>query len=38
MPEGTRWVGLDVHANESACAVFDTATGDVRAAGCGPAP
>jgi transposase len=29
MPEGMRWVGLDVHANESACAVFDTATGEV---------
>ena len=23
MPEGTRWVGLDVHAAQTACAVFD---------------
>jgi transposase len=29
MPEGMRWVGLDVHANESACAVFDAGTGEV---------
>jgi transposase len=26
---GTRWVGLDVHANQTACAVFDDATGEV---------
>ena len=30
MPEGMRWVGLDVHANESACAVFDAGTEDGR--------
>jgi transposase len=29
MPEGMRWVGLDVQASESACAVFDAATGEV---------
>jgi transposase len=29
MPEGMRWVGLDVHAYETACAVFDGATGEV---------
>jgi transposase len=29
MPEGMRWVGLDVHASQSACAVFDSATGEV---------
>lgn len=29
MPEGTRWVGLDVHAAQTACAVFDTETGEV---------
>jgi transposase len=29
MPEGMRWVGLDVHAYETACAVFDAATGEV---------
>ena len=29
MPEGMRWVGLDVHARETACAVFDGATGEV---------
>ena len=29
MPEGMCWVGLDVHANESACAVFDAGTGEV---------
>jgi transposase len=29
MPEGMRWVGLDVHAYESACAVFDAGTGEV---------
>jgi hypothetical protein len=26
---GTRWVGLDVHANQTAGAVFDDATGEV---------
>jgi transposase len=30
MPEGMRWVGLDVHAFETACAVFDGATGEVQ--------
>jgi transposase len=29
MPEGMRWVGLDVHARETASAVFDGATGEV---------
>jgi transposase len=29
MPEGMRWVGLDVHACESTLAVFDQATGEV---------
>jgi transposase len=29
MPEGMRWVGLDVHAYESACAVFDDGSGEV---------
>jgi transposase len=29
MPEGMRWVGLDVHAFETVCAVFDGATGEV---------
>ena len=29
MPEGMRWVGLDVHACETVCAVFDGATGEV---------
>jgi transposase len=29
MPEGMRWVGLDVHANQTAGAVFDDATGEV---------
>jgi transposase len=29
MPEGMRWVGLDVHAYETACAIFDGATGEV---------
>jgi transposase len=28
--EGIRWVGLDVHANQTAAAVLDTATGEVR--------
>ncbi len=29
MPEGMCWVGLDMHANETVCAVFDGATGEV---------
>jgi transposase len=29
MPEGMRWVGLDVHASESTAAVFDQASGEV---------
>jgi hypothetical protein len=29
MPEGMRWVGLDVHAHETACAVLDGTTGEV---------
>ena len=29
MPDGVRWVGLDVHARESTVAVFDQATGEV---------
>jgi transposase len=29
MPEGMRWVGLDVHAYETACAIFDGTTGEV---------
>ena len=29
MPDGIRWVGLDVHARESTLAVFDQATGGV---------
>jgi transposase len=29
MPEGMRWVGLDVHASETMLAVFDDATGEV---------
>ena len=29
MPEGIRWVGLDVHARESTLAIFDQATGEV---------
>ena len=29
MPDGIRWVGLDVHARESTIAVFDQATGEV---------
>ena len=29
MPEGMRWVGLDVHAYETACAVIDGTTGEV---------
>ncbi len=30
MPDGIRWVGLDVHARESTLAVFDQATGEVQ--------
>ena len=29
MPDGIRWVGLDVHACESTVAVFDWAIGEV---------
>ena len=29
MPNGMRWVGLDVHAHASTLAVFDDATGEV---------
>ncbi|MBV8956198.1 MAG: transposase, partial [Solirubrobacterales bacterium] len=29
MPDGIRWVGLDVHVRESTVAVFDQATGEV---------
>ena len=29
MPDGIRWVGLDVHARESTLAVFDQATGEL---------
>ena len=29
MPDGIRWVGLDVHARESTFAVFDQATGEL---------
>jgi transposase len=29
MPEGMRWVGLDVHARETACAVLDGSTGEI---------
>jgi transposase len=29
MPDGIRWVGLDVHARESTIAVFDQASGEV---------
>ena len=29
MSNGTRWVGLDVHAHASAVAVFDDLTGEV---------
>ena len=30
MPDGIRWVGLDVHARESTVAIFDQATGEVQ--------
>ena len=29
MPDGIRWVGLDVHAHESTLAIFDQATGEL---------
>jgi transposase len=29
MPNGMRWVGLDVHAHASTVAVFDDGTGEV---------
>lgn len=29
MPAGARWVGLDVHAYETACATFDGTAGEV---------
>jgi transposase len=29
MPDGIRWVGLDVHARESTVAIFDQASGEV---------
>jgi transposase len=29
MPEGMRWVGLDVHARGTACAIFDGTSGEV---------
>jgi hypothetical protein len=29
MPDGIRWVGLDVHAHESTIAIVDQATGEV---------
>jgi transposase len=29
MPQGMRWVGLDVHASQTTLAVFDDATGEV---------
>ena len=29
MPDGIRWVGLDVHARESTFAIFDQAAGEV---------
>ena len=28
MPDGIRWVGLDVHARESTLAIFDQASGE----------
>ena len=38
MPNGMRWVGLDVHAHASAVAVFDDVTGEVITRRvCGPA-
>jgi hypothetical protein len=35
MPDGIRWVGLDVHAHESTIAILDQATGAVDGAGGG---
>jgi transposase len=29
VPDGIRWVGLDVHAHESTIAIFDQATGEL---------
>ena len=29
MPDGIRWVGLDVHAHESTVAIFDQGTGEL---------
>jgi transposase len=29
MPDGIRWVGLDVHARESTIAIFDQGTGEL---------
>jgi len=29
MPDGIRWVGLDVHARESTFAIFDQDSGEV---------
>ena len=29
MPDGIRWVGLDVHARESTIAMFDQGTGEL---------
>jgi hypothetical protein len=29
MPDGIRWVGLDVHAHESTITIFDQATGEL---------
>jgi hypothetical protein len=29
MPDGIRWVGLDVYARESTLAIFDQAAGEV---------
>jgi hypothetical protein len=29
MPDGIRWVGVDVHARESTLAIFDQATGEL---------
>jgi transposase len=32
MPDGIRWVGLDVHAHESTIAIFDQGTGELSTA------
>jgi hypothetical protein len=29
MPDGIRWVGLDVHAHESTIAIFEQGTGEL---------